>query len=100
MKLNLFKDSDEEEVVVKYYEYNGYIRRDDFSDRKDYLGGKVNGSIFVSVIVRLEMYDRNGYDNLVFSEEELVFLRVLGKGRVRSDSNIDGEVFFLFVIFS
>lgn len=99
MKLNLFKDSDEEEVVVKYYEYNGYIRRDNFSDRRDYLGGKVNGSIFVSVIVRLEMYDRNGYDNLVFSEEELVFLRVLGKGRVRSDSNIDGEVIFFVCYF-
>nr|XP_011446872.2 uncharacterized protein LOC105341834 isoform X2 [Crassostrea gigas]XP_034313493.1 uncharacterized protein LOC105341834 isoform X2 [Crassostrea gigas] len=91
LKLNLPKDSDEEEVVVKHYEYNGHIRRDNSSDRRDYPGGKVNGSTFVSVTVRPEMHDRNGYDNPVFSEEEPVSSRVSGKGRARSDSNTDGK---------
>lgn len=100
LKLNLPKDSDEEEVVVKHYEYNGHIRRDDSSDRRDYPGGKVNGSTFVSVTVRPEMHDRNGYDNPVFSEEEPVSSRVSGKGRARSDSNTDGEAFSSFVTFS
>lgn len=100
LKLNLPKDSDEEEVVVKHYEYNGHIRRDNSSDRRDYPGGKVNGSTFVSVTVRPEMHDRNGYDNPVFSEEEPVSSRVSGKGRARSDSNTDGEAFSSFVTFS
>lgn len=91
LKLNLPKDSDEEDVVVKHYEYNGHIRRDNSSDKREYPGSKVNGSTFVSVTVRPEMHDRAGYDNPVFSEEEPVSSRVSGKGRARSDSNTDGK---------
>lgn len=91
LKLNLPKDSDEEEVVVKHYEYNGHIRRDNSSDRREYPGSKVNGSTFVSVTVKPDLHERNGYDNPVFSEEEPVSSRMSGKGRARSDSNTDGK---------
>ncbi|XP_061181845.1 uncharacterized protein LOC133190314 isoform X2 [Saccostrea echinata] len=94
LKLNLPKDSDDEDVEVKRYEYSGHIQRDreNSRERQENLRNKLNESTFVSVKVTPDMYEKNGHDNPVFSDEGPVSSRTPTRGRKeRSDSNTDGK---------
>lgn len=91
LKLNLPKDSDDEDLGVTRYEYSGHLTRDGSSDRRGEVRNQVNESTFVSVKVRPDMYEKNGYDNQGFSEEDPPSSRVPVKGRARADSNTDGK---------
>lgn len=96
LKLNLPKDSDDEDLGVTRYEYSGHLTRDGSSDRRGEVRNQVNESTFVSVKVRPDMYEKNGYDNQGFSEEDPPSSRAPVKGRARADSNTDGKVIPLF----
>ncbi|XP_062598069.1 uncharacterized protein LOC134259507 isoform X1 [Saccostrea cucullata] len=94
LKLNLPKDSDDEDVEVKRYEYSGHIQRDreNSRERQGNMRNKLNESTFVSVKVTPDMYEKTGHDNPVFSDEGPLSSRTPTRGRKeRSDSNTDGK---------
>ncbi|XP_056019576.1 uncharacterized protein LOC125668794 isoform X4 [Ostrea edulis] len=91
LRLNLPKDSDDEEVEVKRYEYSGHIKREraHSSEKQENIRNNLKESTFVSVTVRPDVYEKNGHDNPVFSGEDPVSSRASTRGR--ADSNTDGK---------